>query len=177
MNSLADIEKSTRLYADARGELTAIINELNDEIELAKRARLSAIKRAVAKTAEREADLRALVEGSPELFIRPRTVIFHGIKVGLAKGKGGLSFDDGDQVVKLIRKHFSEQADLLIHTKETPNKEALSAMSAAELKRLGVEIVDAGDKVVVKATDGDVEKIVNTLLGDALADAEAKEAA
>ena len=33
-------------------------------------------------------DLRAALAASPELFVKPRTQIFHGIKVGFVKGKG-----------------------------------------------------------------------------------------
>jgi hypothetical protein len=55
--SLADVEKSTKAFADARGVLTGLVQELNEIIEQTKRERLPAIKRALAKTAERQAEL------------------------------------------------------------------------------------------------------------------------
>ena len=41
--------------------------------------------------------LRALIEESPELFEKPRSVVLHGIKLGYQKGKGGIVWDDADR--------------------------------------------------------------------------------
>ena len=116
------------------------------------------------RLAETEAALRALVEANPGCFIRPRTQVFAGIKVGYAKGKGALSFDDADSVVARIKKHLPEQADVLIRTKEAPVKEALAQLSAAELKKIGVTLSEAGDQTVVRPVDSEVDKMVDALL-------------
>lgn len=165
--SLADIEQGAKRFAEAHQELTSIVTELNDAVEAAKRARLNLIKRAVAKAAERRGALEAQIDSARQLFIKPRTIIMHGIKVGLQKGKGGIDFDDPEKVVALVKKHFPDETDLLIHIKETPNKEALAQLPAADLKRLGCEIKDSSDQVVIKPTDSDVDKIVAALLKDA----------
>jgi phage host-nuclease inhibitor protein Gam len=167
--SLADIEAATKRYADARAALSEIVGELNAEIEAAKRRRLAAIKRFVATCAERQAALAALIEAAPALFAKPRTHVFHGVKVGFQKGKGGIEFDDADDVVARIHRLYPDAHDLerLIRVKETPNKEALAELPAAELKRLGCAIVAAGDQVVIKPVDGEVDRIVNALLKDA----------
>ena len=129
-----------------------------------RREHLPGIKRALARAAETEAALRALVEANPGCFIRPRTQVFAGIKVGYAKGKGALSFDDADSVVARIKKHLPEQADVLIRTKEAPVKEALAQLSAAELKKIGVTLSEAGDQTVVRPVDSEVDKMVDALL-------------
>ena len=90
--------------------------------------------------------------------------MFAGIKVGYAKGKGALSFDDADSVVARIKKHLPEQADVLIRTKEAPVKEALAQLSAAELKKIGVTLSEAGDQTVVRPVDSEVDKMVDALL-------------
>ena len=170
--TLTDLEQLTRKYADAREELGDLIRAMNDKIEQVKRANLPRIKELVARAAEREGHLRAAIEGAPDLFTRPRTVIFHGIKVGWQKGKGILEIPDPDRTVELIKKHFPGLADVYIRVKETPDKEGLMNLSAADLKKLGCTVTQTGDQVVIRAVNGEVDKIVNALLKEA-ADLEA----
>lgn len=165
--NLATIEVATRKYADERDELNRLMRCLNDQVETIKRSALTGIKRAVAKTADKEAALRALVEAVPYLFLKPRTVLFHGIKVGWEKGKGRIVFSDPDRVVELIHKHFPDLAPGLIITKESPDKKSLTELSAAHLKRLGITIEDAADHVIIRATDSEIDKVVTALLKEA----------
>lgn len=166
MATMAQIEDAAKRYAAARGILAEICGAFNLDLVQAKAKYVGKLKRAVAVAKEREAELAGMLEESGELFVRPKTVVFHGVKVGFQKAKGKLEFDDPDQVLKLIRKHFPEQADVLINTKETPAKEALAQLSAAELKRLGITVVDSGDQVVIKDTTSEVDKMVEALLKD-----------
>jgi hypothetical protein len=177
MTSLNDITSLTRLYADARGALANEVVKLNAEIEILKRERLPEIKRLVGRAAEREDVLKRAIEGSPELFVQPRTIIAHGIRVGLRKGSGSVEWDDVDKVCELIEKHFPAQKDLLIKTTKKPVKKALLELSVAELKKIGCTAEETGDVVVIKPTDGQVEKLISALLKDAAEDTEEKEAA
>src|SRR5690349_13201393 len=126
--SLADIEQSTKKFSIAHAELAAVVSELNADLEAIKRAGLASIKRALAKAAERQSELAELIENGRHLFIKPRTIVMHGVKVGLAKGKGGILFEDAQKVVAIIKKHFPDKKDLLIDTKETPDKEGLEQL-------------------------------------------------
>ena len=161
---LETISKNAEVHAQARNLLAERVTALTDAQAALRREHLPGIKRALARAAETEAALRALVEANPGCFIRPRTQVFAGIKVGYAKGKGALSFDDADSVVARIKKHLPEQADVLIRTKEAPVKEALAQLTVAELKKIGVTIEDAGDTVVIKPVDSEVDKMVDALL-------------
>jgi hypothetical protein len=87
-----------------------------------------------------------------------------GIRVGFAKQKGKVEWDDEDQVVKLIDKHFPEQAETLTKVKRTPVKGALVNLTAAELKKIGCRITESGDVVVIKPQDSEVEKLVDKML-------------
>lgn len=162
--SLGEIETAVRKFAAARQELGDLVGELNEKIEALKRQRLTEIKRAVARAAERQSEVHNLVEGAPELFVKPRTFVLHGIKIGFQKGKGGIEFSDPDRVCELIRKHLPDQEEALIRTKESPNKEALGLLPVADLKRIGCNVAEADDQVVIKATDSEVDKIVTALL-------------
>ena len=177
MATLGEIEKLTKGYADARERLAETVQALEDKIEAIKRQYLPGIKVQVGIAAAEKADLKAAIEDSPKLFERPKTIIVSGIKIGFAKGKGKIEFgkDEVDHIVKLIEKYFPEKADVLIQTKKTPVKKALDGLTAAELKKLGIQVEDTGDHVVIKPTDSQIEKLVDKLLKEK--DEETEEAA
>lgn len=162
--ALETITKAAEVHSQARSLLSERVTALRDAQAALHREHLPAIKRALAKAAESEAKLRALIEDHPECFVKPKTQVLAGIKVGYAKGKGAISFEDADSVVARIKKHFPDQVDVLIRTKEEPVKDALSNMSAADLKKIGVTVSDADDKCVVKPVDSEVDKMVDALL-------------
>jgi hypothetical protein len=164
MANLGEIERLTKDYADWRVQLSEAVLVAEHEIAALKRQHVVAIKRKVEAVAERQAALKAAIEESPELFRKPRTMIIHGVKIGFQKEKGKISWDDKDQVVRLIKKHFPEQADVLIKTVEKPIRDALQQLPAADLKRIGVTIGETGDVVVIKSTDSEIDKLVNALL-------------
>lgn len=168
MATLEQIEQQTKAYAREREKLAEIVTALNDGMEALKRNHMARLKNAVNRAAEAGDALRALVEESPELFVNPKTVVLHGIKVGFQKGKGKIEWEDADQVVRLIHKHYPDLADVLIVTTEKPAKEALNNLTAAELKKLGVSVTEGGDAVFIKPVDGEVDKMVNALLKDAM---------
>ena len=64
----------------------------------------------------------------------------------------------------MIRKHFPDQAEILIKTTETPVRKALAMLPAADLKKIGVVMEDEGDEIVIRAADSDVDKIISANL-------------
>lgn len=166
MTTHADIEDAAKTYADTRARLGERVDSLQYEILALRRRRLPGIRSAVESVATARQALIDLVDGARDLFTKPRTRIFHGVKVGLTKGKGKITWEDDETVVRLIRKHFADRADTLIKLKETPSKTALADLSAAELKKLGVTVEEAGDQVVAKPTESEIDKLVAALLED-----------
>lgn len=164
---LSDIEQQARAYADARAELSERVQALQDEIEAAKRRKLRGIKSAVAAAAAAHDALHAAVEDSPDLFAKPRTKVLSGIRIGYSKQKGKLIIDDPAKTIQLIRRHFPEREEALIKISETASKKVLETMTGGELKRINVRVEDAGDKVVIKPTDSEVDKLVAALLAEA----------
>lgn len=162
------IEYLTRRYAESRDELTAKVEEVQAEIDRATRRAMPQIKRLVRDVADAHDKLQAAVEASPELWAgKRRTVIVAGVRVGMAKGKGKIAWDDPEQVVRLIRRHFPGQADVLIRVKEEPVRKSLTNLTVAELRKIGCEVEDTDDQVVIKPTDSTVDKLVDALLKDA----------
>jgi hypothetical protein len=174
--TIVEIESLTKAFADVRNELADVVGVLNLQIENAKRKHLADIKRLVARCADKHGALKAAIESAPGLFDKPRTAVFHGIKVGFRKSSGSVDWEDDEQVAKLVEKHFPEQLDLLVKTSRKPIAKALLQLSVAELKKIGCTAEETGDVVVIKPTDSEVDKIVNALLNDATEEA-AEEAA
>lgn len=167
MATLQDIEKLTETYAAARGQLAEHVGGLTAKIDALKRQHLREIRAAVAVAKDAEAALQAAITASPDLFDKPRTRTLHGVKVGLQKARGTVTWGDEDAVIKRIRAQLpKDQAELLIRTEEKVHKPGVYDLSAADLKRLGIEIKGAGDVPVIKDTTGEVDKLVDALLKD-----------
>lgn len=164
MMTLGDIESLAKQFAEKRHLLGERVTELHNEIEAVKRRHLEGIQTAAVKVADYQRTLHTAIAASPYLFQRPRTLVLHGIKVGLQKGKGGLDWDDNETVVKLIKRHFPELAEVLIKVEEKPIKSALASLPAADLKRIGVRVIETGDQVIIAPADSDVDKLVVALL-------------
>lgn len=164
MSAIDNISKRAEVYATARQLLADQVGAFNDGLAELRKDHIPGIKKALAKAADAEAALRALIEAHPDCFTKPKTQVFSGVKVGYQKGKGTISFEDADSVVARIRKHLPDQADVLIRSKEVPVKDALAQLSAADLKKIGVSVTEAGDQVVIKPVDSEVDKMVEAML-------------
>lgn len=168
------IEQLARTYAVQRGGLVELVNGLHNEIERAKAKYLASIRAGVAATKDAESALQVAIERAPDLFVKPRTVTLHGVKLGFQKGKGGIEFDEAEKVVARIERVYAEDDTMLeqlLRVKKSPNKEALEALDVASLKRLGCTVREAGDQVVIKPADGEVDKLVAALLKDDMQEA------
>lgn len=167
MTSLTDIETRAKKYAEARERIAAIVTDLNAGIEALARNELPRIKKAIGAAAEHHDALKSLIESAPELFQKPKTVTFHGLRLGYMKGKGGIVWDDGAAVVAAIQKYLPDQAEALIRWTGKPLKEAINQLDVATLKKIGCRVVDTGESVFIKAVDSAVDKMVDALLRDA----------
>jgi hypothetical protein len=168
--TLGEIEKLTRDYAAARERLAERVRELEDEVEKVRRLRMLGIKQRLEAATQKHSELYAAIEGAPELFRQPRTLMIANIKVGFQKGKGEIKWDDDARVVELIRKHRPDEFDVLVKTTERPVKSALAMLAAGDLRRLGVTVVESGDQVVIRAADSEIDKLVSALLKEAQAE-------
>lgn len=164
MATMLEIETKAKAHAAARLALTNHVTLLNAEIEAVKQKRLKKLRECVALATETGDELLALVSESSELFKKPKSAVLHGIKLGFKKEKGKISFTDEDQVLKLIRKHLPDLADVLIVTTEKPSKEAMNNLEAGQLKKIGVTVTADSDVAFISDPASDVDKIVNALL-------------
>jgi hypothetical protein len=173
VSTLKDIEALTKRYAEAAGALSDAVSSLEEAKQKLQRQHLPEIKRLVARARDAKAALSGAIAESAELFQRPRTVTFHGVRVGLQKAKGRIEFDDAERVVALVRKLYPERFDVLVKASYRPVKEALAQLPAADLKRLGITVVADSDEVFVKDASGEIDKLVEALLKDEAEEVEA----
>jgi hypothetical protein len=165
--TIEHIERLCLRFSAERERLHDRLTILEGELQTVKRRHLKEIKRCTAQAAQAESDLRAAIEDGPELFDKPKTQIFHGIKVGYRKGTGALDWEDDEELVRKIEKTFGDLAEDYLIVKKKPRAEALEGCDAATLKRLGVQVGDDGEQVVIKPVETAIERLVKALLKDA----------
>ena len=154
--------KELRLKQDTLSEISS---KLNRDLEEAKDKYMAEIKSAVREVADGRADIRNYVDDHRDLFAKSRSQTLHGIKVGLQKGRGVIECDDELRALEWIDKHCdSDIADSLVKRYEKLNKSALNDVASADLRAMGVRIIDTGDKIVIKDVDGEVEKLITSML-------------
>ncbi|WP_208508402.1 host-nuclease inhibitor Gam family protein [Variovorax paradoxus] len=169
---MQEIEIHARAYREALDILTERATVLNDELEAAKRKSMKGLRNAAAAVTKTGDDLRALIDSRRDLFAKPKSVVFSGVRCGLKKGRGSIEWGDDEQVVKRIRKYLPDQFDVLVKTTEKPQKDALGNLSADDLKRIGVTVEGSGDVVFAQDTTSEVDKLVKALIKGATAAAE-----
>ncbi len=164
MATMNEIDELAQNFSRTRETLAGRIAALEEELEQVRKKHMLGIKRSIYAAAADQTELRAAIEESRALFGRPKTIVLHGIKVGYSKGKGKLEWEDDDLVVRLIERHFPDQAEVLIKTTKKPRKDGLNGLTVAELKKIGVTAEETGEMIVVRPVDTDVDKIVKALL-------------
>lgn len=166
--SLEHVEMKAADFADKRKILVDQVALLQDKIDLLKREYLPQIKLAAEDLAISHAALHEQVNACPELFEKPKTQTFYGIRVGFKKQKGKIEIPDEDATIRLIKKILTpEEVEQVIDVKEKVLKTPLENLPAATIKRLGVTIHEDTDEVYIKAIGDDIDKFVAALLDEA----------
>jgi len=166
--SLSDIERLCASYSEQRRELADRVAELQARIDALTREYLPSIRvKAAAAQAARDG-LQSYIEAAPELFTRPKTRIFSGVKVGYQTGKPRVEIPDEAETIRRIRAQLPEaQAELLIAVTERVDKRAVADLTTADLKRLRIRVEPGAEQIVIRPVDSDVDRIVKALLDDA----------
>lgn len=164
--TIGNIETHCAAFDAASDALESMVRDLESDLAAAKAKHLQGIKRQAAVVARRQADLHSLIERAPELFKKPRTFTLCGVQVGFRVVDGALVFDCDDKtMVQRLKDKFGEKtAKKFIITTEKPDKDAIRDLEIGLRAELGASIKDAGDAVVLKRVDGDIEKLINKLI-------------
>ena len=171
LQPIALIDALAHSYTITREVLAERVAKFESEVQAVRNRLLPGIKTAAAAAADIQGELSAEIARNPELFVKPRTMTLHGIRLGYAKGKGKITWEDDVKVVAAIRRHFAQDlAAALIRTVEQPVINALAQLPAAELRKLGVQVEEAGDHIYIKASDSEVDKLVAQILKEGAVD-------
>lgn len=174
MSTLAEIQKHAQACSQARATLTELLHVMQTELDAVKAGSFPAISRAGRKVAALHSKLEALIKAHPDLFAKPRTQVIDGLKFGLQKQRGSMSWDEDDKLIARIDKLVAagdltdEQRDMLVTRTEKPVVKALEKLDAKTIKRLGITVAADTDEVLIKSVDGEIEKAVNAAIKDAI---------
>jgi hypothetical protein len=125
------------------------------------------IDAAAEEKAAAHEHLMALIQSSPQLFKRPRSLTVDGVKAGYRKETDSLDWDDEQVVIRRIQAMLPDQVDLLIRTQTSLVADALPQLDAPVLRQIGVRQVSGSDQAFVSIGDSDVDKLVKAILADA----------
>lgn len=171
-SGLREIGNLVKPFSDAQDTLVERVANLKQDILDVKKNAIVGIRSAVSMVVNRKAKVITAVNENRELFEKPRTQMFEGVKVGLQQIKAKVEWDKNDKkgqrVVNLIKEKFPEMVDTLIVTKEEPNVKNLLKLSVKELTKIGCVFVDKYDEIVVKTPKIDIDKYVDGLMKEEL---------
>lgn len=152
-------------YFAAHERLRERVEEIKERQRAAGRRLLPGLKRMVAEASAARDALRQHIASRPGAWDKPRTRGLHGVKLGMRTLPGRLSIDAA-AAIPLIRQHLPGQSKTLIKVTETLNANAVKALKAAQLARIGGAIEEQGDEVVISIPRSAVDKLVEALLDD-----------
>ena len=110
MTTQLDFQKRAELLSAAREALSALLHTLQAEVDTVKQGRMPAIRLAARKVAAEHNRLRELIEAHPDMFKSPRSYVVAGLKYGLKKSPGRMSWPCDAQLEKL-RDDFARETD------------------------------------------------------------------
>jgi hypothetical protein len=183
MTTLEDIQKRAAALSAVRDQLGDLLATMQAGIDAVKTDSMPGIRALARRVARQHNDLAALIAAHPGLFEKPRTHVVDGLKFGLQKQKGSMSWGDDEALCKRLRQLgragvlTPEQVSMCIRTKESPVAAALEKLDANVIKRLGITVAADTDAALIKSVDNEVEKAVNAVIREATKDANAEVAA
>lgn len=164
---LKAIETRAAEYAEGREELKRRVDAMLREVARLKRQARPGIEEQLERVTLLRQELHTAIDENRHLFKKPKSRLFHGIKLGLRKLTGKVTWDDKEAVIRRIRDKLSEdQADLLIRKKEDLNKQALGELTVADLKRIGCSVTEDEDVPFITAADTDLDKWIESILAN-----------
>ena len=102
MTALVDFQKRAAALSECRDRLSALFLTLQSNLNTVKTGSMTEIKRVARQVAKEHNELVALIKANPALFERPRSYVVEGIKFGLQRSTGSLTWDDDQKVCDRI---------------------------------------------------------------------------
>ena len=88
----------------------------------------------------------------------------NNVKFGYRKKTGKIEIDNEEFTINKLQELFPENADMYLSKKISVSKKALDSLTAAELKKVGVNVIQDSSEAFVKLTDDEVQKLIDALV-------------
>ncbi|MDE2098203.1 MAG: hypothetical protein KGL39_13190 [Patescibacteria group bacterium] len=166
ITSIATIEDNCAELADLRGKLRKKF-EAKQKAQSALDAEHNPDIRALQQQCNQaRAVILANLSAGRELFVKPKMREFHGITVGFEKERDSVIVPDDNLLVDRIEKLLpAKQAETILDRTVKVIKAAFKKLPREALQKLGCQVVAGADKAIVRATDDDIEILVQKTLG------------
>jgi hypothetical protein len=165
--TLGEIEKLTREYAKQRGALEEKVAEMQTEIGLVRRRHLEGIKRCIERAGEAHQALFEALSEAPELFQRPKSLLISGILVGYRKERDRFEWIDSEKLADAIKERFPDLYSKVVKVTQRPLEKALMLFDLEVLNELGVTLDVGKDRVIIEASNTEIDKLVEALVREA----------
>lgn len=161
---LNDLETAAKEFSAASKILRNIKEELDTEIDAVKEKYSVAFSEATRKAGEAYQMLFTLVESSKELFSDKKSMSINNVKFGYRKKTGTIEIDNEEFTINKLHELFPENADMYLFKKTSISKKALNNLTATDLKKIGVNVIQDSSEAFVKLTDDEVQKLIDALV-------------
>lgn len=166
MTTISEFEELAKTHSANRVALGSAISKGHKGINDAFARHVPRVQAATDAAAESRAALERAVENNPDLFVKPKTMVLHGIKFGFAKNKGSLEFTDEEKVIGRIERLLPKLAKNLIKTTRKIVKKQVAKLTVQDAKKIGVRIVNPEDEVVVSIPNDSLSKLALAFLAE-----------
>jgi len=164
MKTLSEIEVQTKKFAEANNQLASVIDEMETEINQIKKNYLKKLQPLADAVSIEKALLKEAIDESRLIFVRPKTYVFHGVKVGLQSSKSIIKVIDETKTIELIKKNLRDSAENMIKTSETIIKDTLKLLSDEELVKINCQKSPGVEMVLIKSNRDEVEKFIDAMI-------------
>ena len=169
---LNELEKATKDYSITSRALRKIKESLDEEIEKVRLKYTDQFSEAAKNAGEAYQMLFTLVSDSAELFQDKKSMSINGVKFGYQKKKGKIEIDNEEFTINKLQELFPDNADMYLSKKISVSKKALDNLAAADLKKIGVNVIQDSSEPYVKLTDDEIQKMLDAIIKEAAKDAE-----
>lgn len=162
--NLKDLETAAKEFSIKSRVLRNIKESLDAEIDEVKSKYIEELKKASIEAGESYQMLLTLVESSEELFSDKKSMSINNVKFGYRKKAGTIEIDNETFTIDKLQELFPDNSDMYLSKKISISKKALDSLTAAELKKIGVNVIQDSSEAFVKLTDDEVQKLIDALV-------------
>jgi hypothetical protein len=143
-----------------------LVAKLDAEITAVKTTYLGQIRQATARARASRQRLADAVVADPSALGGLKTIVLHEIRCGWRKDKDKLQIPNPSGTCLAIKALLPAMVSSLIKVTEAPVALAIGRLDEEVLAKIGAHWQRGTDRLLVEPVDGDIDRLVNALIGD-----------